>query len=226
MSRRFLLAALLGCACQPVPAEMPPGWHEATAVCAADAPPHVIARRQPDLRFKEAIAAAAKVAVSRDLKIATDPETPIDLQIRAVSVRLAAMAHGVTTCPLADALQAQVDATPGPLDLADAVAVLEAAGSVAPEHLTQILAAGCAEIPACGRECAPGLAAMAGAGPGRGFEELAKGCGAFSKQQSLGEAGAISFTRSRVTDFLNACAPKFDAATAARVQELRARLQL
>ncbi|MBZ5708497.1 hypothetical protein [Nannocystis pusilla] len=226
MPRRFLLAALLGCACQPVPVERPPGWHEATAVCAADAPPHVIARRQPDLRFKEAIAAAARVAVSRDLKIATDPDTPMDLELRAVSVRMAAMVQGVTNCPLADALQAQVDATPGPLDVADAVVVLEAAGSVAPEALTPILAAACAEIPACGRECAPGLAAMAAAAPGWRFEALAKGCGAFSKQQSLGEAGAVSFTHARVTDFLNECAPKFDPAAAARVQELRARLQL
>jgi len=94
----------------------------------------------------------------------------------------------------------QADATPGPVDLADAVKLLEAAGSVAPEHLPQILAAGCAEIASCGRECRPGLTRMARAPPHERARALAAGCAAFGRQEILGEAGVVSFTRARVTD--------------------------
>ena len=225
MSRRFLLGALLGCACEAA-VELPPGWHEATAMCAADAPPEVIARRVPDQRFKEALAAAEKVVASRDMKIATEDYAAMDLRRREVFIRTSALAVGVTSCPLADKLQEQADATPGPRDLADTVKVLEALQATGPEYFVQVLAAGCAEIASCGRECAPGLTRAATVPPHERARALAAGCAAFGTKDSLGEAGVVSFTRARVTDFLNVGAPLFDPPAAARVQELRARLEL
>lgn len=227
MVRRVLVVlalAFVGCG-EPPPPDTPEA-REAVAVCAAEAPPEVLAKRIPDLRFEAALAAAAKMAVSQDMSLATSGYRSRDLGERAAAIRAAAEAAGVKRCRLVDELQAAVTAEPGPDDLDGVVKVLQALGSVSPEYFGPIVAAGCAELPACARECAPGLAAVGAVEPGRRALALAGGCAAFRPQVSGGAAAVEAFARARMSGFIDACAPKLAGPVAAEVAAMRKNLGL
>jgi hypothetical protein len=227
MLDRLLVAlsfAFVACG-EPPPPDTPEA-REAVAVCGAEAPAEVLAKRIPDLRFAAALGEAAKHAVSPNMSLATSGYRSRDLGERAAAIRSAAEAVGVKRCRLADELQAAATAEPGPDDLDGVVKVLQALGSVSPEYFAPIVAAGCAELPACARECAPGLAAVGEVEAERRALALAGGCAAFRPQVSGGAAAVEAFARARMSDFITACAPKLAGPAAAEVATLRQRLGL
>lgn len=227
MVRHSLVVALLGVvACGEAPPPDTPEAREAVAVCAAEAPAEVLAKRIPDLRFAAALAAAAKAASSSNMSLATSGYRGRDLSERAAAIRAAAAAAGVKRCRLADELDAAAAAAPGPDDLDGVVKVVEALGAVSPEYLERIIAAGCSELPACARECVPGLAGMAEVDPERRALALAGGCAAFRSQVAGGVTAADAFVRARMTAFIDACVPKLAGPAAAEVTVTRQRLGL
>lgn len=204
-----------------------PAARELLEICltAATLPPAMPA---PD-RFRRALTAAETAAVSPDSKALVQRLHALDLAEAAADVRRTAAAAGVLTCPLADSMDAVATAVPNITDALALISVLEALTSVSPEYKDRILAAGCSEMPACGRECSSGLAAVAEAEPTQRVLALMRECAAFRAQATTppaSEAAVFAWIRARVATFADASADLLPPADAARLAQLRKPLQL
>lgn len=214
----------------PTPPPDTPAAHDLTTVCESVAA--FPATLPPPDRFRRALA-AAETAVSSDSKPLVQRLRARDLAEAAADLRHAASAASVTSCSLADAMDAVATAAPNLNDALALVTVLEALVTVSPEYKDRILAAGCSELPACGRECSSGLASTAEAEPANRVLALMRECAAFRAQASQGapsgdvaEAAATAWIRARVAVFADASAELLPPMGAARLAELRKTLEL
>lgn len=203
-----------------------PAARDLTALCesAAALPPAI----PPPDRFRRALT-LAETAVSPDSKSLVQRLRARDLAEAAAELRQAAAAASVPGCPLADAMDSVATAVPNTVDAQAFLTVLEALLTVSPEYKDRILAAGCSELPACGRECATGLAATAEAEPSQRGLALMRECGAFRAQAPAGtpsDDAAFAWIRARVAVFADASAELLPPADAARLAEFRKTLQL
>lgn len=225
----LLSCALLSCAawaCQPAPPPDTPAARELAAVCALDGGPRAMATRLPDLRFDEALQAAARTAVSPDILAWAAGYRQRDLREHAAALRSLARAAGVSSCPLADRMDETTRAPPKIYEAADLLKVLEALGSVSPDYLGRIVVQGCAELPACARECVPGLAAVNGVLEGQAAAALAAGCAEFRAQPARDDAAITAFARKRLSAMIDQSTPLWRGDDAARAAELRKQLGL
>lgn len=212
----------------PVPAQVPdtPAARDLTVLCESAAP--LPLTLPPPDRFRRALT-QAELAVSPDSKPLVQRLRARDLAEAAAELRQAAASASVPTCPLADAMDAVATAVPNLADAQAFLPVLEALPTVAPEYKDRILAAGCSELPACGRECSTGLAAAAEAEPSQRGLALMRECGAFRAQAPQGapaDDAAFAWIRARVAVFADASAELLPPADAARLADLRRTLQL
>jgi hypothetical protein len=209
----------------PPPPPDTPAARDLTAICLAAT--LLPGSMPPADRFARALEEAG-AAVSSDSKPLVQRLQTRDLAERAVDLRQAAAAAGVLACPLADAMDVVAGAVPNQTDALALITVLEALVTVSPEYKDRILAAGCAELPACGRECSSGLAAAAAAEPTQRAFALMRECAAFRAQATTQptDDAAFAWIRARVTAFADASADILPSAGAARLTELRTTLQL
>lgn len=224
MRRVALLLSLA--ACQPVGPPDTPAARELTAVCSLDGGPRALASRIPDMRYDEALQAAARVAVSPDIRDWAAGYRQRDLHEHAAALRGLARAAGVTSCGLADRMDETLSAPPKIYEAADLLKVLEALGSVSPDYLGRILVAACAEMPTCARECVPGLAAAGTAPEGKAGEVLAAGCAEFRRQPGRDDPAITTFTRARLSAMIDQATPLWQGEDLTRANELRQRLGL
>lgn len=220
MIRRAIVGVALLGACGPAEAPATPLGQEAAAVCATP----VQLEQVPHMTLYATFARAQEAAVFTDMKRATGWYGESDVAEQIAMVRALAAAAGVERCPLADELtQKVVEAGATAKDCDDLVSVIEAVATVSPEYVETVIAAGCAEIAGCARECVPGLDSMAKVdGQENRARELARGCAAFRKDMSKWPG---AFARARLAAFADACAPRFGS-QAGRVAEVRGRLGL
>lgn len=201
MMRRAIVGMVLLGACGPADPPATPTGQEAAAVCATP----VQTDQVPDERLSSAFSAALKTkAVFPDMKRALGGYGEFDLAELAAGLRARTEAAGVHACPLLDEVQKVVEAGPTRHECDGLVKVIEAIPTVAPEYVETIVAAGCAELAGCARECVPGLAAMGRVSSENHARELARGCAAFRADMSKG-AGA--FARGRLAAFADGCMP-------------------
>lgn len=224
MVGRVVVVGLLLGGCSSADGE---AGREAAAVCAAEASIKGLMRGAPDLRFREAFAAAERVAVSPDMQARTREYGRRDLAEHAAALRAAAAAAGVGACPLADKLDEVATAGPTRADARAMLEVLEAVAAASPEYVDELLAVGCSEIASCGRACVPGLASFreVAEGPAR-VQRLADGCAEFRPHAGEGPAAIGAFARARTAAFIAACGPQWTTAEAEQVAALRGRIGL
>lgn len=225
LRRVVVVGSLLLGSCAPAGLPDTPTAREAIAVCDADASPAVLAKNVPHWRFRDAFEAAAKVAVSPDMQALTRRYGKLDLAELAAALRGATAAAGVRECRLAAELEKVATAGPTAGDCDSLVKVLEALGSVSPEHFDDVAAVGCSELPGCARECVPALASFVEAPPELRAQVFANGCAAFRLQIGGGTDAIKSFARARLSAYVEACKPHFGA-QAERAAELRRRIWL
>lgn len=190
-----------------------------TATLAPNLPP-------PD-RFRRATLAAEASAVSPDSKALLARLHAQDLAEQSAELRRAASSAGLESCLLADAMDLIAAAEPNLTDARNLVSVLEALAMVSPDYKDRLLAAGCSEMPACGRECTMGLAGLAEAEPDQRVLALMRQCAAFRAQAGDGsEDTAVAWIRARVAAFADVSAAILPPGDAARLAELRKTLAL
>lgn len=217
MVRGTVLGLVLLASCAPAGPPDTPAAREAIAVCGADAAPAVLLKNVPHWRFRDAFERAAKLAVAPELRAIAGRYGGVDLAEHAALLRGAAERVGVRECRLADELDRVASAGASAEDCDAMFKVLEAIGSVSPEYLDDIIAAGCSEIAGCARACVPGLAQLAGMSPEQRTVVLADGCAEFRARP---QPGVAAFARARASAFVDACLPRWGA-QAQRVAELR-----
>lgn len=211
----------------PVPPPDTPAARDLVAICesASTLPPGlpVIERLRRALTTVESTVSSDSLPLVQRLRAR-------DLAEAAADLRQAATAVEVHACSLADAMDAVSTAAPNTTDALSLVQVLEALQAVSPEYKDRLLAAGCSEMPACGRECSAGLAATAEAEPTQRVFALMRECAAFRAQApqgaAAGEAAVFAWIRARVATFADASVEHLPPESAARLTELRKSLQL
>jgi hypothetical protein len=211
----------------PLPPPDTPAARDLLAICesAAALPPGLPAVE----RLRRALTTVESTVSSDSLPLVQRLRAR-DLAEAAADLRQAATAAEVHACSLADAMDAVSTAAPNTTDALSLLQVLEALETVSPEYKDRILAAGCSEMPACGRECSAGLAATAEAEPTQRVFALMRECAAFRAQApqgaAAGEAAAFAWIRARVAVFADASAEHLPPEAAARLAALRKTLQL
>lgn len=203
-----------------------PAARDLTAICESltTIPPTL----PPPERFHRALD-AIESTVSQDSAPLVQRLHARDLAEASIELRTAATAAEVFSCPLAEAMDAVAAARPNLVDAQALLTVFEALLTVSPEYKDRILAAGCSELPACGRECSSGLAAAAEAEPTQRAFALMRECAAFratAPQGPPGDEPAFAWIRARVAAFADASAEILPPADAARLAELRKNLQI
>lgn len=202
-----------------------PAARELTEICLTTAT--VAPGLPPSERFRRALVAAEKAAVSPDSKALVERLQAQDLREQAAELRRAAAAAGVSVCVLADNMDLIAGAEPNLPDARALLEVFDALASVSPEFTDRLLAAGCSEMSACGRECTPGLAGFAEAEPEQRVLALMRQCASFRAQAAgTSDAAAFAWIRARVSAFADASVGLLGPAEAARLAAARKPLGL